>query len=142
MKKLLAITLALVLALSLAACGGSGGDGGSNTGSVTLASMKKAVTDKGYKTEDTYQDYSGNGVAGFSVEFSGILLSIIEFKTAADASAYAKTIDDAGYSKSIVNGKYLSFASVKDGVVEDPAVQTFLENLLNGKDLESSQQSN
>ena len=86
MKKTLA--LAFVLAFSLAVLSGcskdstgGGSGGGGTTGGVTLDSMKKAATDKGYKV--SAYTASGDEVGGFYVEYvdenNDISVPVIQF---------------------------------------------------------------
>jgi len=112
----------------------------SATGGVTLDSMQKAAADAGYTVEDGYIfQLDDNVVNAITVIFPSPdgdeHTPICEFKSAADADAYAKTVNDAGYNVCIVNGKYLTMASAEKSVVSDGNEQAFLENLLYGREL-------
>ena len=151
MKRRLALGLALILTLALTACGGqpaggggatgsvaTGGAAGGATGGVTLDGMKQAAADTGYRISENY--LTGDTiVGGFTIEYPNAsgsdMIPVVEFKTAADADAFAKTTNDAGYDLCIVNGKFLTTTSVYNGVVQDDTEKAFLENLLSGAPL-------
>ncbi|MCL2336646.1 MAG: hypothetical protein FWC60_04410 [Firmicutes bacterium] len=141
MKKIWALIFVLVLTFSLAGCGGNktGGANNSAAGGVTLAGMKQAAADKGYKISDGYIKYNDKIVGGFTVDYPNgtneYMAPVLEFDSPVSAAAYAKTVNEAGYNVCVVNGKYLTMVAAEKGTAKDPDEQTFFANLLNGRDL-------
>ncbi len=106
-----------------------------STSGVTLAAIRKAAEDSGYKVTDGHKLAGMKEVKdGFSVQIKAdgqdTIYSIIECKTEEAAVKNAQDIDAAGYNIAIRNGKFLTCYAKdkKDGTIKD-----ILATLLSGK---------
>ena len=125
------LIMLLLLVVILAACSGGGGS------AVNLESMKKTVSNAGYKADDDFLKANEDIVGGFSVIYprknSEAYIPVYEMKDQTAAAAYAKLINEAGSNLALVNGKFLAVVSAAAGNEEEKA---FFENLLNGRRLD------
>jgi hypothetical protein len=108
-----------------------------DSGTATLAQIRKAAEDAGYTVADGHNLVFMKDVAdGFTVQFvadgQDTVYSIVECKTEEAAIANAKDIDDAGHSIALRSGKILTCygADVKDGTAKE-----VLKSILAGKPL-------
>ncbi|MDR2712764.1 MAG: hypothetical protein LBB91_06575, partial [Clostridiales bacterium] len=103
------LIILLVLALTLAACSGGG------SFDVSLDSMKKAVSDAGYKAEDDFFKSNDDITDGFSVIYprknSDAYIPVYEMRDKAAAFAYAENINASGSNLALVNDKFLAVVS-------------------------------
>jgi len=112
---------------------------------LTLESIKQAAIAAGYKAENgkVRPDLEPPPVASIMVnyedEFMMAQAPVYEFKNAEDALAFAKDANESGYSRSIVNGKFLTLAAAKSGVIENDRELAVLEKLLQSKVMEYSE---
>ncbi len=137
MKKMITVLLILMLvSVFIAGCSGQNSPAdapvdaaepaGKIDGGITLAEIRKAAEDAGYKVTDEYQaSFMKEVVGGFTVQVladnQDTLYSILECGTEEAAVSNAKDIDDAGYNISVRNGRILGCydAAVKDGETKD-----------------------
>lgn len=110
---------------------------------LTLAGIKKAAQDKGYKVEvleDTQLDIEPKPVDGFNMTYADENLianvPVFEFKNAEDAKAYAKQVNGSGYNLCIINGKFLSMTGARYGITLNDNEKTVIETLLKSKVME------
>lgn len=99
--------------------------------------IKKAARESGYEIEtvDEYQmDNDPKPADGFNLiymdDYSQSYIPVFEFKNADEALIYAEQISGEGYSRSIVNGKYLTMTSARYGVIMNDNEKNLLEKLL------------
>lgn len=131
MKKILLVVLiTALLCAALSGCAGqadkpagaatpdstvSGGAPGAEPQSagLTLAQIKTAAEAAGYSVSDGHQlVFMKDAIGGISIEIvadgDDTLYSVVECATEEAAISNAKEIDDAGYSISLRNGKFIS----------------------------------
>lgn len=104
---------------------------------LTLAGIKKAAQEAGYEVGevDEYQmDNDPKPADGFNLiyidDYSQSYIPVLEFKNADDAMTYAEQINEDGYSRSIVNGKFLTMTGARYGVITNDNEKNLLEKLL------------
>ena len=110
-----------------------------NGNSVTLESMKTALTEAGYEiSDDKWDDIEQDIVDGFifispagAEIYSGIGIPVLEFKDETSANDYVKSVDDGLLQMSVVKGK---FVAITYGIAGSPQ-KDFLEKLITGKPL-------
>ena len=98
------------------------------SGSVTIASMKKAAKDAGYKVEDNYPSYWPGVVDGFTITYDNLTTNVVEYKDKKTADENAQKEIEAGYNHPVQNGVFYVIVDIGYN-----AEITFFENLLNGK---------
>lgn len=109
-----------------------------DTDDLTLAGIKSEVEAAGYTVEgglDEYQtDSDPKPADGFNWtyedEYSMSNIPVYEFNNAEDALAYAKQINAEGYSRAVVNGKFVTMTRSSYGIVDNENEKSFLERLL------------
>jgi hypothetical protein len=109
-------------------------------GGLTLEKIKQAVISAGYEvgTVGDAQIPSDPSPAGsfdmiYKDETTEAQAPVFEFKTAQDALAYAKKVNESGYSLCIVNGKFLAITGASYGIALNDKEVEVLETLLQGK---------
>lgn len=113
-----------------------------DTGGLTLEGIKKEAIAAGYKAEDgeVRPSLEPPPIAmifvNYEDEYMMAQAPVYEFKSAEDALAFAKDVNESGYSLSIVNGKYLAPVAAKYGVIENDKELALLEKLLQSKVME------
>jgi hypothetical protein len=142
MKKVLALFTCFFLLFILSSCASQNNLSATTTNSFTLAQLRQAAKDAGYETRDEYVDTMMKDIiGGFSVEstFSSKrtkVISILECRSEESAIKNCKIIDEAGYQKSIRNGKYLAFPNAKDPEI----VFEVMSSIVNGSPIPLSKQ--
>ena len=113
---------------------GAGADG-----VITLESVKQAALAAGYAAEDipaidVHQEPVP--VRGIYVNYADDTYQsqcpVYEFKDDTDTMAFARQVNDAGYSRCIVNGKLLAMTEAKYGVILHDSEKAVLESFLAG----------
>ena len=104
---------------------------------ITLESVKKAALDAGFAAEDIPQievQTDPVPVRGIFVNYADETLQsqcpVYEFKDAADAMAFARQVNDSGYSLCVINDKLVAMTDAKYGIILHDKEKAVLEGFL------------
>jgi len=135
-KKLIAAGMALfMIAMVFTSCNNKNKNGGT----VTLESMKSALTQAGYEIAvDEIPILPENAGGGFTFVYSGahgkINIPVYEFADEDSAKDYAAFVNTSKSWLAIVNGIFLTMAEAHEGQAHEDE-KVFFENLLSGKSI-------